>query len=123
MADLLDPSIKAKKRAVERHHLFPRRYLQRLGIRERRLINQVANYALVEWSDNIAISDQPPRDYVPELEKRFSPDELREMYAWHGLPDDWYNMDYAIFLQERRKRIAQVIRKAFEKLKENVPGS
>lgn len=123
VADLLDPSIKAKKRAVERHHLFPRRYLQRLGIRERRLINQVANYALVEWSDNIAISDQPPRDYVPELEKRFSPDELREMYAWHGLPDDWYNMDYAIFLQERRKRIAQVIRKAFEKLKENVPGS
>jgi hypothetical protein len=118
VADLLDPSTKAKKAAVERHHLFPRGYLHRIGIREDRLINQVANYALVEWSDNIAISDQPPMDYVPELEKRFSSDELRQMYASHSLWDGWYQMDYAKFLEERRKRITQVIRKGFQKLKE-----
>ena len=118
VADLLDPSTKAKKAAVERHHLFPRSYLQRIGIRERRLINQVANYSLVEWSDNIAISDRPPRNYVPELEKRFTSDELRQMYAWHALPDGWYEMDYATFLEQRRKRIAQVIRNGFEKLRE-----
>jgi hypothetical protein len=118
VADLLDPSTKAKKAAVERHHLFPRGYLHRIGIREDRLINQVANYALVEWSDNIAISDQPPMDYVPELEKRFSSNELRQMYASHSLWDGWYQMDYAKFLEERRKRIGQVIRKGFQKLKE-----
>jgi len=123
VADLLNPSIQAKKAAVERHHLFPRRYLQRVGISEKRLINQVANYALVEWSDNIAISDRPPRDYVPELEKRFTSDELRQMYAWHALPDGWYEMDYATFLKERRKRIAQVIRNGFEKLKEGMQES
>lgn len=118
VADLLDPSIKAKKAAAERHHLFPRSYLQRIGIRESRAINQVANYALVEWSDNIAISDRPPRDYVPELEKRFTSDELRQMYVWHALPDRWYEMDYSTFLEKRRKRIARVIQKGFEKLKE-----
>jgi hypothetical protein len=120
VADLLDPSSKAKKKAVERHHLFPRSYLQRIGIHEKRLINQMANYALVEWSDNIAISDRPPRDYVPELEKRFAPDELRQMYAWHALPGGWYELDYATFLEERRKRIAQVIREGFLRLKEEV---
>ncbi len=113
VVDLLEPSTKAKKAAVERHHLFPRRYLQRIGIQENRLINQVANYALVEWSDNIAISDRSPRDYVPELEKRFTSDELRRMYDWHALPEHWYEMDYATFLEERRKRIAKVIRDGF----------
>jgi len=123
VADLLDPTIQAKKTAVERHHLFPRKYLQRMGIREERAINQVANYALVEWSDNIAISDQPPRDYVPELEKRFTSVELQLMCAWHALPDGWYEMDYSTFLKERRKRIAQVIRRGFEKLKEEMTES
>ena len=47
VSDLLDPSTKAKKSALERHHLFPRGYLQRIKIDEKRLINQVANYALV----------------------------------------------------------------------------
>lgn len=123
MSDLLDPSAKAKKAAVERHHLFPRSYLQRMGIGENRLINQVADYTLVEWNDNIAISDRSPRDYVPELETRFGPDELRQMYACHALPDGWHEMGYATFLEERRKRIAQVIRSGFEELKEEAQTS
>jgi len=45
VSELLDPTTKAKKTALERHHLFPRKYLQRIGVREKRLINQVANYA------------------------------------------------------------------------------
>ncbi|RMD58315.1 DUF262 domain-containing protein [Candidatus Parcubacteria bacterium] len=116
VVELLDPATKGKKSALERHHLFPRRYLQRQGIKERRDINQVANYALVEWSDNIAISDRPPKEYVPKMEARFSPDELRRMYALHALPGKWYQLDYADFLAERRKRIAAVIRKGFEQL-------
>ncbi len=116
VAELLDPTTQAKKSALERHHLFPRRYLQRIGIKERRLINQVANYALVEWSDNIKISDQAPRDYVPQMEARFSREELEEMYFYHALPERWYEMDYAEFLAERRKRMAHIIREGFKKL-------
>ncbi len=117
VAELLDPSTRAKRAALERHHLFPRRYLQRIGIRERRLINQVANYALVEWSDNIRISARPPKEYVPELERRFSAEELREMYDLHALPERWYEMDYQTFLEERRKRMASIIRRGFLQLK------
>ena len=40
---------------MERHHLFPRAYLQRLGYSSTRDRNQIANYALVEWKDNIDI--------------------------------------------------------------------
>jgi len=113
VSELLDPTTKAKKTALERHHLFPRKYLQRIGVREKRLINQVANYALVEWSDNIKISDRAPRDYVPELEKRFASDELQQMYDWHGLPSNWYELDYEDFLKERRRRIALIIKFRF----------
>jgi hypothetical protein len=122
VSDLLDPSTKAKKSALERHHLFPRGYLQRIKIDEKRLINQVANYALVEWSDNIGISDQPPYEYVPKLESRFTiegsftSDELREMYRLHALPERWYEMEYQQFLEERRKRMAEIIRQGFEKI-------
>lgn len=116
VSELLDPTTKAKKTALERHHLFPRKYLQRIGVREKRLINQVANYALVEWSDNIKISDRAPRDYVPELEKRFASDELQQMYDWHGLPSNWYELDYEDFLKERRRRIALIIKLGFDRL-------
>lgn len=117
VSDLLDPSTKAKKSAVERHHLFPRRYLQRIGIRENRLINQAANYALVEWNDNIKVSDHSPSRYVPELEKRFSPDAVQQMYRLHALPERWYEMEYHEFLKERRKRMAEVIRQGLEKIR------
>lgn len=116
VSELLDPTTKAKKSALERHHLFPRKYLLRIGVREKRLINQVANYALVEWSDNIKISDRAPKDYVPALEKRFASDELQQMYQWHGLPSNWYELDYKNFVNERKRRIALVIKSGFEKL-------
>lgn len=87
-----------------------------MGLEEARQINQVANYALVEWTDNVAISDRPPKDYVPPLEARFSPAELQCMYALHALPDRWYEMDYDAFLAERRKRMAAVVWQGYERL-------
>jgi hypothetical protein len=114
--ELLDPTVMSSKTALERHHLFPRGYLKAIGIDDRRLVNQVANFDLVEWSDNIDISDKPPKDYVPELEARFQPGELRQMYEWHALPDGWYELDFRQFLEERRKRMARVIRKGYMRL-------
>jgi len=55
----LDPAVTAKK-GIERHHLFPRAYLRRQKVTGTKQINQIANMALVEWHDNIAISDPPP---------------------------------------------------------------
>jgi len=114
--DLLDPTTKSSKAALDRHHLFPRAYLKSMGITDRRSINQVANYTLVEWKDNVSISNKPPREYAPQMEKHFTDDELAKMYEWHALPERWYEMDYRDFLEERRKRIAQVIRRGYIRL-------
>ena len=116
VADLLSPHHQGKKKALERHHLFPKAYLRKQGITDNRLINQVANFALVEWHDNIAISDRPPEEYVPEIEAKFSPEELARMYEAHALWPGWYREEFPVFLEKRRKRMAQVIRKGFEKL-------
>lgn len=116
VSDLLDPTTKAKKSAVERHHLFPKEYLRTLGIDENRDMNQIANFALVEWNDNISISDTPPFEYFPKYAERFNANELDEMLHWHALPDGWENMKYQEFLEQRRKLIAKVTKEGFNEL-------
>jgi hypothetical protein len=116
VSELLDPASRATKSAIERHHLFAKNHLKSLGITETRDTNQIANYALVEWSDNIAISDGAPANYYPRYAARFSPEELKDMCFWHALPDGWERMAYGDFLHERRKRLAQVIRNGFKVL-------
>ncbi|HNO07407.1 MAG TPA: DUF262 domain-containing protein [Methanoregulaceae archaeon] len=113
---LLDPTSRGIKTAVDRHHLFPKGYLNKLGITEQRDTNQIGNITLVEWSDNIKISDQPPSEYLPALKSRFKEDELKQMYHWHALPDAWEQMEYREFLEARRIKIARVIQEAYQKL-------
>lgn len=117
VSDLLDPALKTRKKALERHHLFPRAWLEREGEEDRKIINQMANYALLEWPENIDISDTPPIQYVPKLRERFSADEWQRMQELHALPDGWERMAYADFLVERRKRMADIVRRGFETLR------
>lgn len=117
ISDLLQQGIRSKKSVLERHHLFPKSHLEQIGFNDQRDRNQIANYALVEWDDNIKISDQRPSDYLPKYINRFNNDEIEHMYYWHGLPNGWENMEYKTFLLERRKLIAIVIKDAFEVLK------
>ena len=114
--DLIDPAIKSKKKALERHHLFPRAYLERQGIKERRAVNQVANYALLEWPENLDISDDAPEIYVPKIAARFGDEDWRSMQRHHALPEGWECMCYNEFLDARRKLMASIIRQGYEKL-------
>lgn len=116
VADLLDPPAQGQKKALERHHLFPREHLKKIGIESVRDINQIANYALLEWDDNIAISAAPPSSYWPEYAKRFSEQELTQMCTWHALPECWWELSYLDFLAQRRPLIAQVIKAGYLKL-------
>jgi hypothetical protein len=120
VADLIDASIKSTRSALERHHLYPKAYLKTQGIIDLRDTNQIANYAIVEWNDNSAISDTDPKEYVPQIVSRFSPQEIKKMYYWHGLPDNWEVMDYKEFLMRRRERISQIIADAYHKLKSDL---
>ena len=116
VSDLLDPPALGQKSALERHHLFPRQHLKKLGIESVRDINQIANYALVEWDDNIAISDAPPSAYWHQYAGRFGAEDLAQMCRWHALPDSWWTMVYADFLAARRPLIALVIRQGYDTL-------
>lgn len=117
VSDLLDPSLKTKKKSLERHHLFPRAWLEREGEDDRKIINQMANYALLEWPDNIDISDAPPLVYVPKIKPRFTADEWQRMHDLHALPDEWQTMAYLDFLGARRKLMANIVRRGYETLK------
>jgi len=116
VVDLLDPPAQGQKKALERHHLFPKQYLKKQGIESVRDINQIANYALVEWDDNIAISDSPPGQYWGKYAERFDLETLTTMMQWHALPAQWWMMSYDQFLVARRPLIADVIRQGYQKL-------
>ncbi|MHB0875972.1 MAG: GmrSD restriction endonuclease domain-containing protein, partial [Anaerolineae bacterium] len=116
VADLLDPSVHARKSALERHHLFPKGYLQRLGYTAQRDLNQIANFALVEWGDNLRISDEPPAKYFPRYARRVPAQQLQQMRYWHGLPEAWEDMDYPAFLEARRKLMARVVHDGYLEL-------
>lgn len=115
--ELLDPSLKTNKKPLERHHLFPRAWLERQGIDDLKIINQQANFALIEWPDNIDISDTAPAEYVPKIRSRFADEAWKAMYEYHALPKDWEELPYQDFLQQRRKLMAAIIRRGFDSLK------
>jgi hypothetical protein len=119
VSELLDPALRGTKAAIERHHIFPRGHLKTLGITSTRDTNQIANFALVEWSDNIGISDDPPSAYFPQYAARFSQRELGDMMYWHALPEGWHELEYFEFLEARRQAMASVIRDGYRTLNES----
>ena len=116
IVELLDPAVGSHRPPIERHHLYPKEHLQELSIEGTWITNQIANYAFTEWTDNLRIAGKAPIEYVPELRKAFTADELAGMYDRHALPDDWEKMEYWDFLERRRVLMAQVIRRGYEKL-------
>jgi hypothetical protein len=116
LTDYLDPSVRGPRKPVERHHLFPRDYLNRTGISDRRLVNQVANLAYVEWPENVAIRAMAPADYIPRVRARFDDSTWVRMSRDHALPDQWETLSYAEFLEQRRVLMAKVVRRGFEAL-------
>jgi len=116
VADLFDPALQASKKALERHHLFPRAFLESQGFDDRKVINQVGNYALLEWPDNLDISDAPPAKYLPKMRNRFKDKDWERMCRLHALPDGWEKLEYREFLNRRRRLMAEIIREGVEQL-------
>jgi hypothetical protein len=112
LRDLFDPVVQPKKAPIERHHLFPRKYLEGLGISGTRSVNQIGNLAYVEWPDNIEVSDTAPAAYWPRYAGQFGKEDLFN----HALPEHWHEMPYEEFLEARRVLLAKVIRAGFERI-------
>ena len=80
----------------------------------------MANYAFIDWKDNMQILDEVPSIYYPVVCGGRSSEEIIHMEEENALPHGWENMPYEEFLIERRKLMAAKIRQAYEILKNNV---
>ena len=134
--ELLDPSSSGGSTKVQRHHLFPKKFLSDIGVDDTKSVNQIANLALLEWHDNLSISAADPSHYWPAYlaamrspspgSPTFNDSEIERMTHLHALPPDWPSMPYEDFLSERRKRMGTVVKEAFERLQHGsgdpVPG-
>lgn len=113
------------------HHIFPKRYLQKCGIKERSLYNQIANYVYTQSEINIKIKDQAPKKYMVQVKEQCTGGnaiyggidslvKLEENMAANCIPQEIFDMDYTQFeefLEKRRCLMAQKIRRYYELLK------
>ncbi len=120
VGNLYDPSLKIRKKRLEKHHIFPRNFLiskYRFDKnKDKAKINQIANLTFLEFEDNIEISDDKPSEYFAMVQKRFDEKEIKEMLNQHAIPENFYQLEYDEFLQERRKLMTGIIKKAFNKI-------
>ena len=80
----------------------------------------MANYAFIDWKDNMEILDEAPSIYYPIICEGRSQEEIRRMEDENALPHGWEKMSYEVFLIERRKLMALKIKQAFVILKNNI---
>ncbi len=116
LVSMLDPLTRGTRKPVEVHHLFPKSWLKTSGVQERKKINQIANFAYLEWPENLRVGSRPPKGYLPEIRLDYSDGTWEEMGRMHALPQGWEEMSYPNFLEERRKLMARVIQRGFESL-------
>ena len=118
VSKLFDPGTDGNRKSLEKHHLFPKAYLKKLGYTDAK-INQMANYAFIDWKDNMAILDDAPSVYYPIVCNGMTLEQIQTMEEENALPHGWETMTYEEFLVERRKLMAAKIKAAFEILKKN----
>lgn len=113
------------------HHLFPKKYLQKEGIKTTIRYNQVANYAVLSKPVNIAIGPKPPYEYMKEIndaclngqESKYTTiktlEDLEANCRLNCIPPGFKDMtaeDYDRFLEQRRMLMAQKIKDYFYSL-------
>lgn len=110
------PGASGSKNAIDKHHIFPKNYLSKIGFTTDRDRNQAANFTYLDYSTNIDISDDAPEMYIKRYKNKLG-EEYHEHCKNHALPDNFETMDYMEFLGKRRYFMSQIIKKAFDRLK------
>lgn len=105
------------------HHIFPREHLKTDLKLTRAQYNQVANYVYTQQEINISIGKRSPQTYIAVVKGQCDSkqavyggitdmDDLRQNFRENAVPEALLDggLDYAEFLDERRKLIAATIR-------------
>lgn len=112
------------------HHLYPKNYLKSALKLPRGRYNQIADFVMAQSEINIAIGDQPPAKYFPELAEQVrggalkyggiaDEAEMRANLKANCIPESMLGgsiPDYDDFLEQRRKLMALKIKTWFERL-------
>lgn len=105
------------------HHIFPKNYLQKNGIKSKTKYNQVANYIYLDTQVNKAIRDEAPAVYFSKVKEQcqtknvafgniMSDTLLKTNLAENCIPNNVDQMtfeNYDEFLQKRRMLMADMI--------------
>ena len=112
------------------HHIFPKKYLQKNGVNNRKDYNQIANYVYTHSEINIKIKDDAPCEYMANMRKQVvgegsfygsitTMEDLEANLAENCMPIEFIDMDifsYALFLDIRRAKMAHYIRDYYKSL-------
>ncbi len=105
-----------KKNAIDKHHIFPKNYLTKIGYDNDRERNQIANFTYLDYNTNIEIGDKAPAEYVSAYRQKLGEEGYAKSCRDNALPLDFENLGYPDFLAQRRTLMAGVVKKAYEKL-------
>ena len=106
-----------EKNAIDKHHIFPKHYLEKIGYQNDRDRNQIANFTYLDYNTNIDISDDAPIDYVGKYREKLGEDGYKLACSQNALPENFENLEYPEFLRQRRILMAQIVKQAYHKLK------
>ncbi|WHY72871.1 GmrSD restriction endonuclease domain-containing protein [Fictibacillus enclensis] len=130
----LSKSVKVSHLIEERgdiHHIFPKKYLQKCGIKNRGKYNQIANYVYTEQIVNLAINQKAPNIYMGQVREQCelnttskigeitNKQELEINLEVNCIPISIFTMDFTNFdefLLIRRRLMAQKIRNYYKSL-------
>ena len=116
LAAKLLPGASGDKKAVDKHHIFPKNYLSGHGYTSDRDRNQIANFTYLDYATNIDISDDPPAEYIGRYRQKLGEEGYKKTCAENALPEDFEKMQYPEFLEKRRNLMAGIIKQAYKKL-------
>ena len=104
------------KNAIDKHHIFPKHYLTKIGFTSDRERNQLANFTYLDYTRNIDISDKAPVEYVSEYRGKLGDAGYKKACDDHALPENFETMEYQEFLAARRILMAKIVKKAYQEL-------
>lgn len=104
------------KNSIDKHHIFPKNYLAKIGYDDDRDRNQIANFTYLDYTTNIDISDKPPIKYVSDYRKKLGEEGYELACEQNALPKNFENLSYPEFLKQRRMLMAQIVKKAYKEL-------